>query len=60
MKKMMTFFKDERGVTAIEYALIAAGIALAIVLVVFAVGSNLWSVFDDVRNNLSSPGAPTP
>ena len=56
----MKFFKDEKGVTAIEYALIAAGIAVAIVLVVYSVGSNLWSVFDDVRNNLSSPGAPTP
>jgi pilus assembly protein Flp/PilA len=35
------FFDDERGATAIEYALIAGGIAVAIVSTVWGVGSNL-------------------
>ena len=30
MERIKRFFKDEEGVTAIEYGLIAAGIALAI------------------------------
>ena len=57
MKKVMKFFKEEKGVTAIEYALIAAGIAIAIVLVVFAVGSQVFNVFESVRTHLT-PGAP--
>jgi pilus assembly protein Flp/PilA len=35
------FFKDESGATAIEYGLIAAGIALAIIEVIYALGTNL-------------------
>ena len=38
MERIKRFFKDEEGVTAIEYGLIAAGIALAIIAVVFVVG----------------------
>ena len=39
MERIKRFFKDEEGVTAIEYGLIAAGIALAIIAVVFVVGT---------------------
>jgi len=39
MKAIKRFFKGEEGVTAIEYALIAAGI------VVFAVGTQINSAF---------------
>jgi pilus assembly protein Flp/PilA len=42
------FCKDEAGVTAIEYGLIAALIALAIIFGVTTVGSNLSDVFSDV------------
>ena len=35
------FRHDQRGATAIEYALIAAGISVAIVSAVFGTGSNL-------------------
>ena len=35
------FLKDESGATAIEYGLIAAGIAVAIITVVQTVGTNL-------------------
>jgi pilus assembly protein Flp/PilA len=33
--------RDERGATAIEYSLIAAGVSIAIITTVFGVGSNL-------------------
>jgi len=36
---------DEEGATAIEYGLIASGVALAIVATVFAVGTNLNTFF---------------
>jgi len=48
MKAIKRFLKGEEGVTAIEYALIAAGIAIAIVAVVFLVGNQLNQKFDTV------------
>ncbi|MEK9280205.1 MULTISPECIES: Flp family type IVb pilin [unclassified Bradyrhizobium] len=42
MKGIITrFIADESGATAIEYGLIAAGIALAIIEVIYALGINL-------------------
>ena len=52
MEKIIRFFKDEDGVTAIEYGLIAAGIAIAIVIVVFAVGDQLETLFRTVSSSL--------
>jgi pilus assembly protein Flp/PilA len=42
------FVKDESGVTAIEYGLIAALIAVVIILSVTAVGSALVGVFNAI------------
>ncbi len=44
--------KSEAGVTAIEYGLIAALIAVAIITAVTLVGSNLTSVFSHVANEV--------
>lgn len=41
------FAADERGATAIEYALVAAGIAVAVASIVFSVGSTLKTNFYD-------------
>lgn len=42
LKRMIAkFVTDESGATAIEYGLIAAGIALAIIEVIYALGTNL-------------------
>ncbi|HOD35423.1 MAG TPA: Flp family type IVb pilin [Syntrophales bacterium] len=49
MQRIKQFLKDEEGVTAIEYALIAAGIAMAIAIVVWLVGDRLYDVFDRVQ-----------
>ena len=48
MKKLMRFFKDEEGVTAIEYGLIAALIAVVIITAVTLTGTNLRAVFNAV------------
>ena len=45
-------FGDNDGATAIEYGLIAALIAVAAVVVMGTVGTNLSSVFNTVANNL--------
>jgi pilus assembly protein Flp/PilA len=44
--------RDRRGVTAIEYGLIAALIAVAAVVIMGTVGTNLTSTFSDVAANL--------
>jgi pilus assembly protein Flp/PilA len=53
------FLADESGATAIEYGLIAAGIALAIITVVNGTGGALKGVFTSVNTKLTTP-APTP
>jgi pilus assembly protein Flp/PilA len=45
---VMRFFADDAGATAIEYGLIAAGIAVAIIATVQALGTNLNSTFSSV------------
>ena len=52
MSTLQTFLTDESGVTAIEYGLLASGIAMAIVLVVNSVGSALEGIFTDVQSGL--------
>ena len=52
MKKLFHFLKEEEGVTAIEYSLIAAMIALAIIVVVGEMGTKLNSTFTAVRDGL--------
>ena len=42
------FVKDESGVTAIEYGLIASLIAVAIVTAVTLVGTNLNGLFNNI------------
>jgi pilus assembly protein Flp/PilA len=46
------FLSDESGATAIEYGLIAAGIALAIITIVNGVGTNLNDKFTSINNSL--------
>jgi pilus assembly protein Flp/PilA len=49
---ILTFFKDESGATAIEYGLIAAGIAIAIITAVNGVGSALSTTFGTLSTSL--------
>ncbi|MFZ3103225.1 MAG: Flp family type IVb pilin [Smithella sp.] len=53
IKAVKRFLKGEEGVTAIEYGLIAAGIAIAIVAVVFLVGNQINQKFTTVYNCLT-------
>ena len=46
------FLNDESGATAIEYAMIAAFIAVAIVGAVTALGTSLTGIFGNVNNDL--------
>ena len=44
------FLTNESGATAIEYGLIAAGIAIVIIAAVKAVGTNLTSSFNSAAS----------
>jgi pilus assembly protein Flp/PilA len=48
----LRFLGDDRGATAIEYGLIAAGIAVAIIAVVAGLGTALNSTFSSVSSSL--------
>jgi len=52
MQNFTRFLKDESGATAIEYGLIAALIAVAIIGAVSTVGSNAASTFDAIAEEL--------
>jgi pilus assembly protein Flp/PilA len=46
------FLQDDKGATAIEYGLIAAGISVAIILAVQTLGTNLNTTFSSVSTAL--------
>ena len=50
MEKIQKFAADASGVTAIEYGLIAAGIAVAIITAVGLLGTELAAMFTTVKN----------
>ena len=58
MSKIMHFLRDnnllqdDSGATAIEYGLIAAGISVAIIVVVQTLGTQLKATFTTVSNAL--------
>jgi len=54
MKRLMNFLKDEEGVTAIEYGLIAALIALVIIIAVALVGTGLSTTFKNVGDHVTA------
>jgi pilus assembly protein Flp/PilA len=52
MSALFLFLTDESGATAIEYGLIAAGIAVAIIAVVQSLGTSLNTTFTSVQSSL--------
>jgi pilus assembly protein Flp/PilA len=52
MSSIYKFIRDESGATAIEYGLIAAGIAVAIIAVVNSVGDKVNAAFTSVQTQM--------
>ncbi len=52
----MLSVKSERGVTAIEYGLIASLIAIGIIVGIGLVGANLNSLFTYISGQVTPPG----
>ena len=51
-RQLRAFLKDESGATAIEYGLIASGVALAIIAVVNGLGTKLNTKFTSISTQL--------
>lgn len=51
-RKLKGLWRDTSGATAIEYGLIAAGIAVVIIAAIALVGGSLTNMFTDVAANL--------
>ncbi|RBB43083.1 Flp family type IVb pilin [Burkholderia reimsis] len=54
IEKIAWFVEDREGVTAIEYGLIAALIALGIVAALTTIGTDLSTVFSTIASSLDS------
>ena len=52
MRTVSRFLRDDSGATAIEYGLIAAGIAIAIIAAVNALGTALSGKFTTITTSL--------
>jgi len=52
MKKLIGFFKDEEGATAVEYGIMVAAIAIAVIATVFLIGTQLNTKFQEVLTKL--------
>ena len=53
MAILKSFLRDESGATTIEYGLIAAGISVAIIVTVNALGTKLNTTFDNISTKLN-------
>lgn len=54
MTKLRTFFKSDKGATAIEYGLIAALVSVVIIVALTTVGGNLSAVFQSIATALAN------
>lgn len=54
MNAIKNFIKDEAGITAIEYALMAAGIALAVGVASTSLGTSISALFTRITTRLGA------
>jgi len=56
IKRLKELWRDESGVTAIEYALIASLIAVAIIAATTQLGTTIGNKFNTIANNINNAG----
>lgn len=59
MTSLERFLNDENGATAIEYGLIAALVAVAIITAVTTLGDRITATFDEISGQLVEAGEGT-
>ena len=52
LKRLIKLWKDEEAPTAVEYAIMVAGVAVVIIAVVFLLGGNIRGTLHNVANHL--------
>ncbi len=52
MERIKNFFKDETGATAVEYGLMVSLIAVAIIVAVSTLGTNLDTLFTNTASHI--------
>ena len=57
-EKLKKLIKDEEGPTAVEYALMVAGIAVAIIGAVFLLGNATRDTFNNVGSQINERNNP--
>ena len=57
MQKLNTFWHDQQGATAIEYGLIAALVAVAVIAGASALGVNISALFSSLAQCMANPVA---
>ncbi len=57
LTRIITFFRDDSGATAIEYGLIAALVSVAAIAALTAMGGSLTTIFTAVDTSLTAAGA---
>lgn len=55
LKSLARFIKDEEAPTAVEYAIMVAGIAVVIIAVVFLLGTNVRDTINKVAQHVKTP-----
>lgn len=53
LKKLVRLLRDEEAPTAVEYGLLVAGIAVVIIVAVWALGHSVSSKFDTVAKTIN-------
>ncbi len=56
IKKLMNFFKDEEGATAVEYGIMVAAIAAVIIAIVVVIGQQTDNAFQQVSSQMPIGG----
>ena len=54
MKKAILWLKSTDGATAIEYGLLIVGISIALSAIVFAIGADITTIFDNANTKIQS------
>ena len=58
MKKFLNWFSNEEsGQGMVEYGLILAGIAVAVIVVIFTLGDKIKDLFTSVSGKINAPAA---
>ena len=55
--RLRQLIKSEKGATAVEYGLMVAAIAAAIIVIIFTLGENLATLFTKVSTKIGAAGA---